>query len=1051
MMSHTKNQVQNRVVLMLFFISATILLMLCIYTSVQLNSISAFSYTNLEERLLALSHYAANIVTTEELNELRTPEDMEKPLFRELQERLIDFAKENNILYVYYMRDNGENMAQFIIDNDLTEDTVNLSTEPIEWEEKTLDALDGRAAATELQSYSEGYDNLLSAFAPIHDASGNVVAIAGVDISDEQLLTVRATMRILMPLLAGGVIIVSICGLLNVLLHNKADKDRAEAIERELLASRAKSDFKYAHQLNETLAKITKLPALSAGILQDAANVIAREGCHALNTNRVGIWRIPDDFSVLKSITYYDREINEQAIQEDFSLSILPDYVKGLLSLRLIVINNVKMPNELSPVIDGYGPKICSLLDAPVRVGGKLAGVVCIEQDRCEEFPEKREWTIEEQNFAASLADFVALAIEAAERRTLMRRTETMMSNLPGMVYQCLNDPPNFTFTFVSEGCEALMGYTTSELMGNSALKFFDMVHPDDVDSLEKLNAVTLSVGLPLETTFRIVMKDGSVKWIWERSRVVETNQDGTPHLLEGFYTDITEQRRLEAAELANRAKSEFLANMSHEIRTPMNAILGMNDLIMRNIKSPDAVREYSNNIKRAGNQLLSIINDILDFSKVEAGAIELMPETYQTHSMINDIVTMIHVRISGKPLELIMDDDPGLPKEMIGDVTRIKQIIINLLTNAVKFTKEGHIIFSIRAEPSETDGEYILRVSVSDTGIGIRNEDIPMLFGNFSQVDTRRNRKLEGTGLGLAITKNLVELMGGKITVESEYGKGSRFSFYILQKTEDPRPLSIFTQSHNIRAAVVRTNDFRARFLADRINKMGATCEVIDNPTYIDQYTHVFFNYERFHDMLKVPCPDTKLLAIAIGIVDYEKLPPNMEVVQMPLTTVLIARLLGGKTDVLSFDDLDTEEYTIQLHETRILLVDDIEINLVIAEESLLVYGGEVDKVESGAEAVKMIQEHDYDIVFMDHMMPEMDGVDATKIIRALPDEKYKKLPIIALTANVVGDVRDMFLESGMNDFLSKPLDQSEIERALREWLPREKWSSVPRADCST
>jgi signal transduction histidine kinase len=205
------------------------------------------------------------------------------------------------------------------------------------------------------------------------------------------------------------------------------------------------------------------------------------------------------------------------------------------------------------------------------------------------------------------------------------------------------------------------------------------MVHSDDVDQLEKLIAETLSVGLPLETTYRIVMKDGTAKWIWERSRVVEFHEDGTALLLEGFYTDITEQRRREAAELANRTKSEFLANMSHEIRTPMNAILGMTDLALRNIVSQDAVRDYLGNIKNSGNQLLSIINDILDFSKVEAGVVELVPEKYKVHSMINDIAVMIHVRIGNKPIFFLVDDDPDLPSEMIGDVTRIKQIIINL------------------------------------------------------------------------------------------------------------------------------------------------------------------------------------------------------------------------------------------------------------------------------------------------------------------------------------------------------------------------------------
>ena len=801
----------------------------------------------------------------------------------------------------------------------------------------------------------------------------------------------------------------------------------------------------YASKLSDALAKITKLPALSAGILGDAANVIAQQGCEALETHRVGIWSTTETAAVLKSVAYYDISTREYAVQQDFGLVDRAQYVNLLKSERLIVINDIRSSNVLSDLVDEYGPNICSLLDAPIRVGGKLAGVVCIEQDRCAAFPEKREWTIEEQNFASSLADFMALAIESAERRTLMRRTETMMSNLPGMVYQCLNDPPAFTFTFVSEGCEALMGYTSAELIGNSALAFFDMVHPDDVGPLERLNAETLSIGLPLEATFRIIMKDGTVKWIWERSRVVEKNPDGTPRLLEGFYTDITEQRRLEAAELANRAKSEFLANMSHEIRTPMNAILGMTDLALR-IASQEPIVEYLSNIKGAGNQLLSIINDILDFSKIEAGVVELLSEKYMTQSMINDITTMIHVRIGDKPLDFVVDDDPALPNEMIGDVTRIKQIIINLLTNAVKFTKEGQIVFSISAETGQADGVCKLKVSVKDTGIGIRDEDLPLLFGNFSQVDTRKNRGIEGTGLGLAISKNLVDLMGGEIKVESKYGEGSCFSFYLMQKVESLRPMSEPFDDKHLRVAVWQPNEEKAAILVQKITQMGAACDAIHGPEHIAQYTHVIFDYCQFEKVLKVACPGTKLFATARGLTDSEKVPPNMEIVHVPLTNLMLARLLDGKLDRQRDAQAD-ETSTIQLHGARILVVDDIEINLLIAEETLQHYGAQVHTADSAARAIEMVKREAYDVVFMDHMMPEVDGVDATKIIRALPGQKYRALPIIALTANVVGDVRDMFLASGMSDFLTKPLNRAELERALREWLPQEKWSVVKRA----
>jgi PAS domain S-box-containing protein len=733
-------------------------------------------------------------------------------------------------------------------------------------------------------------------------------------------------------------------------------------------------------------------------------------------------------------------------VQEDFPLDDRPPYVKLLLTERLIVINDALNTTVLPNLQESYGPEICSLLDAPIRVGGELVGVVCIEQDRCQDFPEKRAWTVEEQTFASSLADFVALAMESAKRRLLMRRTETLMSNLPGMVYQCLNDPPNFTFTFVSEGCRALVGYTPEELLGNNALKFFDMVHPDDVAFLEKINSETLSIGLPLETTFRIVMKDGNVKWIWERSRVVEKKPDGSPHLLEGFYTDITEQRRLEAAELANRAKSEFLANMSHEIRTPMNAVLGMADLALRNFPS-ESVITYLGNIKTAATSLLSIINDILDFSKIEAGAVELLPEKYDVRSMINDIVTMIHMRIGDKPLDFIVDDDPQMPHEMIGDMTRVKQIAINLLTNAVKFTSEGNIVLSIGAEPSGLPERYKLKISVRDTGIGIRKEDIPVLFENFSQLDTRKNRGIEGTGLGLAISKNLVELMEGEMQVESVYGAGSCFSFYVMQRVENKSPAAMLSGNDGLRVALWLENKEKARILSQKISKMGISCDILPELGDLGKYSHVFFDFAKCAalDLAKIQCPGTQLIAVTLRALDSPELPPGIKLASSPLTCLTIAQLLGSHAaDAFSKGFSEVDGNSLKLHDAQLLVVDDNDINLVIAENVLMAYGGTVTTASSGAEAVELVRQNDYDIVFMDHMMPEMDGVDTTKIIRALPEDKYRKLPIVALTANVVGDVHDLFLKSGMDDFLSKPLEAHEIERVLREWLPDGKWSII-------
>jgi CheY-like chemotaxis protein len=388
----------------------------------------------------------------------------------------------------------------------------------------------------------------------------------------------------------------------------------------------------------------------------------------------------------------------------------------------------------------------------------------------------------------------------------------------------------------------------------------------------------------------------------------------------------------------------------------------------------------------------------------------------------------------------------------MIGDVTRIKQIAINLLTNAVKFTPKGHIILTVGAEPGKNTGDYKLNFSVTDTGIGIRKEDIPLLFGNFSQLDTRKNRGIEGTGLGLVISKNLVELMDGEIHVESKYGEGSCFSFYVMQKAGDPKPSFKLSPDECRRVAVWLSNPEKSRVLSKKIIQMDVPCDIVGSPDHFAGYSHVFFDFEQYDSVCGVPCPDTKLIALSRGFVDEKCLPPSqVNVVHTPLTSLVVTWLLDERTNKINSGDRHIEETAIQLHNAHFLVVDDNDINLINAENVLTASGAKVSTAASGAESIDLVKTNDYDMVFMDHMMPEMDGVDATKIIRALPEEKYRSLIIVALTANVIGNVRDMFLESGMNDFLSKPLEIHEIERVLQKWLPHYKWSSIENAGADT
>ncbi len=789
------------------------------------------------------------------------------------------------------------------------------------------------------------------------------------------------------------------------------------------------------------------MPEINGGDFYKAARVIAYEGCTALQVTRVGIWQLDTEQCVLQSIVSYDVETKEFSTQENFSLAERTSYLDELRTQRIICTNDVQQESVLAGLDNSYDSRICSLLDAPIFNGSDLSGVVCIEQ-----FDTRRDWDLVEQGFASSLADFVSLAMTAAARHEAMlalqdkeKRMHTLMANLPGMVYQCRNDPPDYTFTFVSDGSIALTGYTPTELLHNNALQFFDMIHPDDVEPLARVNELTLNVGLPLETSFRLIMKDGTVKWIWERSRVVEFKPDGTPHLLEGFYTDITEQRRLEAAELANRAKSTFLANMSHEIRTPMNAILGMADIALRQNPTND-ILECLRNIKSAAGSLLTIINDILDFSKIESGAMEIVPEPYYVESFINDIVTLINVRIGDKELDFLIEDKHNLPRILLGDSIRLKQVLINLLTNALKFTKQGHIRLLLEAIPVGHGNTIVLKMRVEDTGIGMKREDLPMLFENFSQLDTKKNRNIEGTGLGLAITKKLVEQMGGSIHVESTYGVGSCFSIELPQAVEDAAPLLPESDFAHINVGICLKSAAKAQCIHQKILDIGAKTTIVETHDDLlnSTFTHIFIDHSALQTFDARAIEHINIIALSKNYFESKDVPKNVVIAYAPLTTIVVARLLEGSVYSTSDAAADESTFTLTTQNVRALVVDDNSINLIIAQSVLEEYGATVDTALSGKEAITNIQREHYDIVFMDHMMPEMDGVETAINIRKLQGERFTTLPIVALTANAVGDVKSDFLSAGMNDFLSKPLVIKELERVLRQWIPTDKWQNI-------
>ena len=426
----------------------------------------------------------------------------------------------------------------------------------------------------------------------------------------------------------------------------------------------------------------------------------------------------------------------------------------------------------------------------------------------------------------------------------------------------------------------------------------------------------------------------------------VHANEIWNNRVLVGYsivFVDITQSRNqieqmkiLKAnAENANQAKSEFLARVSHEIRTPINAVIGMNEMVLRE-SSEENVKKYSMDIKTSAHALLGIINDILDFSKIESGKMEIVPAEYELNSMLNDLFNMFSLRAHEKGLGFEVNIDPGLPSKLYGDDIRIRQVLINLLTNAVKYTRKGTVTFEVTGERNGED--EILHFKVRDTGIGIKQEDIPKLFSAFERIDEEKNRDIEGTGLGMNISLQLLRLMNTDLQVESVYGEGSRFFFALPQRIVDAEPIGDFKE--------------RARQAARE---------------------------HTYHASFTSP-------------------------------------------------------------EGEILLVDDNRVNRRVFCGLLKQTKVQITDVGSGRECLDHIRQKHYDLIFLDHMMPEMDGMETMQRMKEMEDNLCKDTPVIMLTANAITGAKEQYLEAGFDDFLAKPIDQAKLERLMMHWMPQEK-----------
>ena len=491
-----------------------------------------------------------------------------------------------------------------------------------------------------------------------------------------------------------------------------------------------------------------------------------------------------------------------------------------------------------------------------------------------------------------------------------------------------------------------------------------------------------------------------------------------------------------EKAEAANEAKSAFLSNMSHEIRTPMNAIVGMTDILLREDHSPQT-REYLNNIKNSGAALLTIINDILDFSKIESGKMEIIEEEYEPMSMFHDLSMIFLNRIGEKKVELIYEVDKKMPVKLWGDSQRLRQIIINLMNNAIKFTEKGFVKLSVEVS-AMSEENLELKFSIQDSGQGIKEEDIDKLFDSFSQVDTKKNRQKEGTGLGLAISKQLVELMHGSIGVKSTYGEGSTFYFSIPQKIVNKKPAAEIKEEKPGKVGIKIENEVVKKHLIRlaatyRVECVDFSCMPFEQVDFVITDNRKSLSEEERKQLEE----GAGRICLLRNPMKEDRSYKNVTILNKPVYSLNFCQLINHEE--LVFQSRSEEALHFIAPEAKILIVDDNEMNLKVAKGLLEPFKMQMDFARDGKEALEMVQENSYDLVFMDHMMPVMDGIESVREIRKLEGEAYQNLPVVALSANATAEAKEMFLKEHMNDFVAKPIKLKEIAKCILRWLPED------------
>ncbi len=731
------------------------------------------------------------------------------------------------------------------------------------------------------------------------------------------------------------------------------------------------------------------------------------------------------------------------------------------------VFDDLVRRGEVNPI----GTPPIDWLGVPLKTQAGTIGVLVVQS-----YLEGVRYGEREQGVLEFVSAQIALAVERSRAQDALgaseRRLKDVLASSTAVLYACTDFGDGLTPGWVSENIGQVMGYEVAEALRSTW--WIEHLHPDDRRRVVAQLPTVLKAG-HVTVEYRFAVKDGSYRWLHDSARLVR-DAAGLPVEIIGTWLDITDRKQAEAAmreardlaERAARTRSAFLANMSHEIRTPMNAVLGFVELVL-DTELSDEQRRALELVRSSSEALLTILNDILDYSKIEAEHLELESIRFELPKVVHATATLLAVRAREKHLELTVDVGPEVPHAVRGDPTRIRQVLMNLIGNAIKFTEQGEVNVSATLV-QRRDPDALIEFRVRDTGIGIAPDQQAAIFEEFTQADSSMTRRFGGTGLGLAISRRLVHLMGGVLQVRSDVGHGSEFSFVLSLPLESDAAQAQSRPARSLngcRILVVDDNETNRRILRDMIGAEGVQVEQAPGVAAALTLLRDAARAGRLYDLtiLDAQMPDQDGFALAAAV----RGDPSLSAARLLMLTSAGQRGDGERCRQLGIQAYLTkpiaradmiEAIRVALDPTRgagagelitrhtiaesratlrILLAEDNRVNQQVATAMLAKRGHQVDVVDNGREAVDAVARQRYDLVLMDIQMPEMDGFAATAAIRALPQGGV--LPIIALTAHALSGERERCLARGMNDYLAKPFKAHDlfaiVERAASPAAP--------------